>query len=70
MFHAASIWACLNQSNSSEAADHLRQIPEQLREHPFFTFLSENVYMAGGQWEELDTFAKKQIEWQADKTRF
>ena len=67
MFHACSVWASLTQSNPSDAANHLRQIPEPLREHPFFTFLTENIYMASQDWVNLEAFTRKQIDWQPEK---
>jgi len=69
LFHAVSVWAFLTQSNPTEAERHLHQIPEQLREHPFFNFLSESVYMASGDWEQVEKFAQKCIEWQPEKSR-
>jgi tetratricopeptide (TPR) repeat protein len=68
-FHLKAAWICLTELRPEEAAKHLEDLSEEARKESFFFFLSENVFMATGDWQKLWNIGEQRIHRNPEDSR-
>ncbi len=67
-FNLKAAWVCLTELRPEEAAKHLAELSDEARKDSFFFFLSENIFMATGDWQKLIDLGQQRTKSVSEKS--
>ena len=68
-FHFKAALVCLTELRPKEAAKHLEELSNEARTYSFFHALSENIFMATGDWQRLIDLGQQRTKRTPDESR-
>jgi len=68
-YHFKAAWVCLTELRPEEAAKHLEGLSDAARKDSFFFFLSENIFMATGDWQRLIELGQQRMRRTPNESR-